>query len=120
MAIDRPMFLRERQTELRASYRRPTQLRCWASWGLVERFVMMADLSAEGARIQTAKPPNIGETVTVRLLLPVGDDPQDIILRGRVVWRSEGYRDRGGLMGLAFERMGTAPEIAAYVAAGAD
>lgn len=92
---------RERRVELRASERRPTQLRCWVGDQVVDRFVSACELSAAGARLVTATPPRVGERITVRFDVPGSAPPAP--LRARVVWRTEGFRGRGGVMGIAFD-----------------
>ena len=76
----------------------------------------LADISLDGARLFTAAPPVIGRRVSMRFLLRA----QGIEVRAeaRVVWRSEGFRGRGGVMGVQFLSISGADEIAAYVGEG--
>jgi hypothetical protein len=42
----------------------------------------------------------------------------EVRAEARVVWRSEGFRGRGGVMGVQFVSISGADEIAAYVGEG--
>ena len=83
----------------RAHPRRPAAARCVVSDGIVERHTRLADLSSAGARIATAIPPEVGAQIQLVLLPGLGDP---IVLNAIVVWRSEGFRGRGGVMGVRF------------------
>ena len=97
-----------RAQEQRASVRRQTlfaghdgrtPLRCWLIDATAERYVSLADLSRDGARVLTSTPPSVGEHVELRVSLP----GEPLVVTGHVVWRAEGFRGRGGVMGLAFD-----------------
>ncbi len=99
-------------------------LRCWVIDTNVERFVALADVSQRGARVLTATPPGVGERVELRFELPTelptgprapvaGADT--VIAQGRVVWRAEGFRGRGGVMGLAFESVSRDDALADFI-----
>jgi hypothetical protein len=82
----------------------------------VERFTRMSDLGAGGARILTAAPPAVGQTLTLRFRL----DAQgiEIVARARVVWRSEGFRGRGGVIGVAFMAVSDPAALARFLGEG--
>lgn len=105
--------LMSRAQEQRASVRKQTPMRCWLIDATAERYVSLADLSLQGARVLTATPPGVGERVVLRLSLPVSNEP--LIVTGRVVWRAEGFRGRGGVMGLAFDTVSESRVLRRYV-----
>lgn len=88
-------------------------LRCWVIDKHVERFVSLADLSTQGARVLTATPPSVGERVELRFDLP--SSVETLIAKGRVVWRAEGFRGRGGVMGLAFDSVSAASDLESFI-----
>ncbi len=96
--------------------RRPSSVRCRVSDGEVERFTRLANISFGGARVITASPPNAGTEVAIRFKLR--HDGPAIESRARVVWRVEGFRGRGGMMGVAFESLSDEAEVARYVKQG--
>ena len=105
-----------RAQEQRASVRRQTAfagpdgltpLRCWLIDATAERFASLADLSRDGARVLTSMPPSVGEKVELRVDML----QRPFVMTGRVVWRSEGFHGRGGVMGLAFDSVCTAPVL---------
>jgi hypothetical protein len=102
-----------RVEEQRAAVRRPAPLRCWIIDAKAERFVQLADLSLSGARVLAAAPPEVGERVVLRFQLPTSSLP--IVCRAHVVWRAEGFRGRGGVMGLAFESVSEVAALAAFI-----
>ena len=105
-----------RRLEQRASRRRELPARCWVDDGSVERYASLADISVNGARVLTASPPQVGRTVALRFRLqPRG---AEVRAEARVVWRSEGFGGRGGVMGVQFSALSRADEVAAYVEEG--
>jgi hypothetical protein len=107
---------RVRRAEQRANRRRNVPVRCWVSDGDVDRFASLADISLDGARLFTAAPPVVGRRVSLRFSLrPRG---AEVRAEARVVWRSEGFRGRGGVVGVQFASISAADEIAAYVGEG--
>ncbi len=78
-----------------------------SSYATAERFVSLADLSLDGARVLTLAPPGVGEKVELRLKLP--GDP--LVVTAHVVWRAEGFRGRGGVLGLAFDSVSENPVL---------
>lgn len=103
-----------RSREQRGSVRKQAKLRCWVIDKNVERYVSLADLSASGARVMTATPPSVGERVELRFDLPSALEP--LVAQGRVVWRAEGFRGRGGVMGLAFDSVSGSQELDSFIA----
>jgi len=91
-------------------------VRCWVSDGEVDRYASLADISLDGARLFTAAPPVVGRRVTMRFLLRAKGT--EVLAEARVVWRSEGFRGRGGVMGVQFLSISGADEIVAYVGEG--
>lgn len=104
---------RERRVEQRAHLRRAAPLRCWLAGSGVERFTRLSDLSLDGARILTAAPPTVGEQVRVRFKLP--PTGREVSAAGRVVWASEGFRGRAGVLGVEFAEVAGAGDIVAFV-----
>ena len=96
-----------RRKTLSAGHDGRTPLRCWLIDATAERFVALADLSLDGARVLTLAPPGVGERVVLRLDLP--GDP--LVVNAHVVWRAEGFRGRGGVMGLAFDSVSETPVL---------
>jgi hypothetical protein len=80
--------------------------------GAVERHTVLSDLSATGARIATAGPPAVGRSI--RLVFDLAAQ-RDVEAHGRVVWRTQGFGGRGGLVGVVFERVSAPEAIAAFV-----
>jgi hypothetical protein len=107
---------RARGVEERRCRRRSAPLRCWLSDGLVERYASLADISTDGARIGTVSPPALGSTVMLRFCLRTGGE--EIHAVARVVWRAEGFRGRGGVVGVHFTNIVGAEAIAAFVEEG--
>jgi hypothetical protein len=105
-----------RAQEQRANVRRKTftgqdgqaPLRCWLIDATAERYVSLADLSLDGARVLTLAPPGVGEKVVLRLDNVPGEP---LVVTARVVWRAEGFRGRGGVMGLAFDSVSESPVL---------
>ncbi len=102
--------------EQRASRRKVVPVRCWIVDGKVERYASLADISLDGARLLTASPPLVGTTVTMRFRLHCKGN--EVSAEARVVWRSEGFRGRGGVMGVEFISLTGTDEIVAYVGEG--
>lgn len=55
----------------------------------------------------------VGASLGLRFTL--GDSGEEIRAKARVVWRSEGFRGRGGVIGVQFTSVTGADEIAAYI-----
>ncbi len=91
-------------------------MRCWVSDGTVKRYASLSDLSLDGARILTAAPPMIGVSLGLRFKLR--DSGEEVRAKARVIWRSEGFRGRGGVIGVQFTNVTGADEIAAYIGEG--
>ncbi len=104
---------RARRVEQRVNRRRVVPVRCWVSDGFVLRYASLADISLDGARILTTAPPSVGDVLTLRFRLR--SSGQEVCASGRVVWRSEGFRGRGGVMGVHFTELSGADDIAAYI-----
>ena len=104
-----------RAQEQRHHERRATPLRCWIIDSRAERFVSLADLSLSGARVLAAAPPEVGERVVLRFTLPTS--PVPVVATAKVVWRAEGFRGRGGVMGLAFESVSEVAALTAFIEA---
>lgn len=102
--------------EQRAHPRLEVPLRCWLDDGDVPRFASMRDVSMQGARVQTACPPEAGSFVIVRFKL--GESSPEVEARARVVWSSAGFRGRAGVLGLSFHDLAGEDELRAFVAAG--
>ena len=102
-----------RVQEQRHHVRRSTPLRCWLVDGKAERFVSLADLSLSGARVLAAAPPEVGERVVLRFNLPTS--PVPVVANARVVWRAEGFRGRGGVLGLAFDSVSEVAALSAFI-----
>ncbi len=111
-SADRPA----RRVEQRQFHRRNVLLRCWLSDGKVDRYASLVDISADGARVLTVAPPPTTAMVTLRLRLPPGDE--EISAVARVVWRSEGFRGRGGVLGMQFAQIAGLTELTAFVKEG--
>ncbi|MBI5508149.1 MAG: PilZ domain-containing protein [Deltaproteobacteria bacterium] len=107
---------RPARQEQRHGRRRAALLRCWLSDGAVERYTSLADVSLEGARVATVAPPPVGAVVTLRFR----PRPQGGVVEAvaRVVWRTEGFRGRGGVVGLHFVEVTGMQDLAALVAEG--
>lgn len=93
--------------------RRPAPLRCWVIDAKAERFVQLVDVSLSGARVLAAAPPEVGDRVVLRFQLPTSSPL--VVASGRVVWRAEGFRGRGGVMGLAFESVNEVAALGAFI-----
>ena len=106
---------RTRRDEQRRSPRKSATVRSWLADGLVERYTVMCDLSAGGARVATAGPPAVGREVAISFRL--SDLGDEVRASGRVVWRTEGYMGRGGVIGVEFAKVLPPDAIAAYVGA---
>ncbi|MBI3179753.1 MAG: PilZ domain-containing protein [Deltaproteobacteria bacterium] len=104
---------RARRVEQRVSRRRVVPVRCWVADGLVARYASLADISLDGARVLTTAPPSVGQLLSLRFRLRASGE--EVRASGRVVWRSEGFRGRGGVMGVHFTEIAGAEEIAAYI-----
>ncbi len=102
---------RRDRAEQRRSPRRAASVRCLLADGHVDRYTTISDLSATGARVETAGPPAVGAAISVSFELQ-----RPVEAQGRVVWRSEGYRGRGGVIGVAFEHVSSPDALAAFVA----
>jgi hypothetical protein len=68
--------------------------------GDIERYAQLADVSATGARIVTAAPPQAGSLVRLRFDSAAARSGVDSL--ARVVWATAGYRGRGGMIGVEF------------------
>ena len=108
--------IRARRVEQRTSRRRSVPLRCWLSDGVVERYASLADVSLDGARVVTVSPPAVGATVSLRFRLQANG--AEVRAIARVVWRAEGFRGRGGVVGVHFANVVGAEAIAAFVEEG--
>lgn len=88
--------------EQREGKRRAVLIRCrlQGSHDAVERFTRIADLGPGGARIFTATPPGVGELLAITFRLSSAG--ATVVTEARVVWRSEGYHGRGGVIGVEF------------------
>jgi hypothetical protein len=104
------------RVEQRASRRRNVPLRCWLSDGVVDRYAALADVSLDGARVVTVAPPPVGTTVALRFRLQANG--ADVRAVARIVWRTEGFRGRGGVVGVHFANVVGAEAIAAFVEEG--
>ena len=82
----------------------------------MDRYASLADISLDGARLFTAAPPLVGRRVSLRFLLRARG--VEVRAEARVAWRSEGFRGRGGVMGVQFVSISGADEIVAYVGEG--
>jgi hypothetical protein len=105
--------------EQRSSPRRTVLLRCridGSSTDGVERHTRIADLATGGARIFTASPPALGEILTVSFRLT--DAGPQIDTQARVVWRSEGFRGRGGVIGVEFVTVSDPDALARHLGEG--
>lgn len=87
-------------------------VRCRLGDGAVDRYAQLADLSEGGARVVTAGPPAPGTRLSLTFKL---DDNEVIEAFARVVWRSEGFHGRGGLMGVQFESVSAPGVLAAFL-----
>lgn len=108
-------IMSSRAREQRYHERRATPLRCWIVDAKAERFVSLVDLSLSGARVLAAAPSEVGERVVVRFTLPTS--PVPVVATARVIWRAEGFRGRGGVMGLAFESVSEVAALTAFIEA---
>ncbi|MEL6544035.1 MAG: PilZ domain-containing protein [Myxococcota bacterium] len=98
--------------EKRIATRLPADVRCWVGDGGVERYARVADVSEFGVRIETAAPPPVGASLSVRFKLPpLG---QTVEATAEVRWRSMGHRGRAGAMGLSFTSVLGREAIEAY------
>lgn len=61
----------------------------------------------------TAAPPAVGVNVDIKFSLT--DGVEEVRAKARVIWRSEGYRGRGGVMGIKFTDISGAEQIEAYM-----
>ncbi|HET6343623.1 MAG TPA: PilZ domain-containing protein [Myxococcota bacterium] len=98
--------------EKRRFARLPVWLRCWVTDDLVQRYACIEELSAGGARIVTAMPPQLG--VSVRVLLPTeaaNESPSQVWVPAQVIWRAAGFQGRGGVMGVRFVQPTSTDEI---------
>lgn len=86
--------------EKRTTARRHGVLRCRVADASLVRFARLTELSYAGARVLTALPPRVGAEVTVRFR--IGRQTSPIEASGVVVWRSDGFLGRGGVMGVRF------------------
>jgi hypothetical protein len=107
---------RPNRPEQRAAPRRGSPVRCWAGDGTIERFASLADISRDGARLYTALPPAPGEIIDLRFRLAAAG--AEVHAQARVVWRAEGPRGRGGVIGVSFIAVEGIEEIARYVGEG--
>jgi hypothetical protein len=105
-----------RRVEQRAHRRCKGACRCWLSDGTVDRFASIADVSLDGARVFTAGPPPVGAAVGLRFRLR--DTGVQVRATARVIWRTEGFRGRGGVIGVQFEEVDGADEIASFIEEG--
>lgn len=101
------------RSEQRVCPRRVSSAPCWVKSGDVERYAKLADVSASGARVVTAAPPKVGETLS--LAFSVAEFASPVAAEGRVVWRSAGFGGRGGIMGVAFSRVSSPALLRAFV-----
>ncbi len=109
-------MMRRAEEEQRSAPRRAVLLRCRVQEGgeePVQRFTRIADLSVTGARILTASPPDVGEILTLSFQL--SERGPRIDAEARVIWRSEGYRGRGGVIGVAFIALQNAAALERFV-----
>ena len=63
--------------------------------------------------MQMAAPPDVGDEVAVRFRPRANDAEVQAV--GTVVWRSAGFRGRGGVIGVQFARVEDVPALLAYV-----
>ena len=103
------------RVEQRAHPRCGVNVRCWISDGRVQRYATLVDISMGGARVATAAPPPVGGLVTMKFSL--SDDSAPIEADARIVWRAQGFRGRGGVMGLHFTGVADLSGIQAYLTA---
>lgn len=89
-----------RSEDLRRGPRTAVNARIWLSDGRVQRFTRMVNVSVGGARVVTACPPPVGAVMSLSFQL--SPDLPPISGQGVVVWRVEGHRGRGGVVGLEF------------------
>jgi hypothetical protein len=87
------------QREKRRFMRSSVWLRCWVRDESVRRYACIEELSAGGARIVTAMPPQKGVTVEIQFPVPNG---QSVWVAAQVIWRTAGFQGRGGVMGVRF------------------
>ena len=88
------------RVEQRHSRRRRAFIRCWVNDALARRYVRLIDVGLEGARVELALPPPVGDEVEIRFAFRPGGVV--VRARGEVVWRTMGFRGRGGVMGVRF------------------
>lgn len=55
--------------------------------------------------------------MVLRVIVPTSSEP--LVATGRVVWRAEGFRGRGGVMGLAFDSVSEAHALNSFIGDGA-
>src|SRR5688572_2364473 len=104
---------KQKREEQRKSQRKSTVARCWLADGAVDRYTLLSDLSVSGARVATAGPPPVGCSIALTFRLPESD--AEVRASGRVVWRSEGFGGRGGVIGVEFGEVSETRAIAAFV-----
>jgi len=99
--------------EMRSSPRRSAQVRVRISEPDMVRYTLLADIGMGGARLVTAAPPAIGQKLGLRFRLRA--EGPDVSAEAVVVWRSEGLRGRGGLVGVEFASVSDLGEIIAFL-----
>ena len=100
-------------SEQRANPRRDVSIRCRVLACDIERFTRIVDLSCGGARVVTATPPGVGTRLGLRFALRPGG--AEVEATAIVIWRVDGFRGRGGLMGVEFQAVSNPSEIADFV-----
>lgn len=94
--------------------RRATGVSCCVRETHVERWARLADLSESGARVFTEVPPPVGTSLNVSFQL--SEEGPKIEGMARVVWCSQGYGGRGGVMGIEFTKLSSVEVISQFVA----
>lgn len=102
-----------RQREKRGAERRSANIRTWVQDPFVRRLTRIVDISLSGARILTAHPPKVGTRLS--LLFQLSPDGAKIEARAVVIWRSDGFAGRGGVMGIQFSWVSHPQEISNFV-----
>jgi len=80
---------------------------------IASRYVRLLDVCIGGARVEMVMPPEVGGQVQMRFQLRAEESP--ICATGTVVWRTAGFRGRGGVMGVHFMQVDGVSTIRSYV-----